>query len=287
MKGINAFSSDHHYFAVFKTVDGLQVSNPVMVNGLTVGRVNEIHILQANGNQILVEIEVDEGIEVGASTEAHLVDNGLLGGKMIDLKLKHGNTLNEGDTLVSKKPSGMMESLQTTATPLMGKAGGIMDSVSVKINQIPMAEITAILKNAGVTVQVINGMLLSNKTKMDSIMTNFQTVSASLVQMEKKMTPILDKMNTVADSLTKVEIAAMATELQGTLAEAKKAMKGINDGKGTAGKLMTDKEVYDNMNAAIKDLDSLFIDMKERPMRYVHFSVFGKKDKEAKKNKKK
>ncbi|MGB0522714.1 MAG: MlaD family protein [Flammeovirgaceae bacterium] len=286
LKGINAFSSNHYYFAVYNTVDGLQVSNPVMINGLTVGRVNDISIMQGVNNKILVEIEVDEEINVGAQTEAHLVDNGLLGGKMISLQLKNGGSVEDGDTLISKKPSGMLELLQQNATPLMDKAGNVMDSVSDKIGELQMSDVQSILKNSAVTVQLINSMLANNKSKLDSIMTNFQQVSAALVKMEKKMNPILDKMNTVADSMTKVEMAATVAELQATLAEAKKSMKSINEGEGTVGKLMTDKAIYDNMNATIKDLDSLFIDMKAHPGRYVQFSVFGKKDKEAKRKEK-
>ena len=116
-------------------------------------------------------------------------------------------------------------------------------------------------------------------------MGNFEKMTSDLAEMQTKIGPILDKVNTIADSLTKVELAATAAEMKATVAETKKLMASINAGEGTVGKLMKEDSVYLSMNKTIEDLDKLFIDMKDRPGRYIHFSVFGKKDKDKKKKK--
>lgn len=292
LKGINAFSSSHHYYAVYEQVDGLQVSNPVMINGLTVGRVNDISIMEGGSNKILVDIEVEDGISVKQNSEAHLVDNGLLGGKMISLILKRGAELQDGDTLTAKKPLGMMDELQSSASPLMAKVGTMMDSTTALINAMPMTmkkvdnlmdQFSATAASYKTTADNLNAIMNQNKDKIDGILSNFEKISASMT----KIDGILDKMNTVADSLSQAEFAAVSSELRQTLAEAKTAMKAMNEGEGTMGQIMTNKEMYENMNTTIKDLDKLFIDMKENPGRYVQVSVFGKKDKAEKEKKKK
>ena len=110
-------------------------------------------------------------------------------------------------------------------------------------------------------------------------MTNFEKISGDLSKMQQKLNPVLDKMNAVADSLSEVEINAIANEMKATLSETQKLMAGLNAGKGTMGKLMKDENMYDNINKTMTHVDALILDLKQNPNKYVHFSVFGKKEK--------
>jgi phospholipid/cholesterol/gamma-HCH transport system substrate-binding protein len=287
LKGFDLFSKTAYYYAVYPQIDGLQASNPVMVNGFPVGRVSIISIMQDRGNQMLVTLEIDKTLQLGKNSQAVLTDNGLLGGKMIELKLSaEGGLLQEGDTLASERAIPMMTSLQEKATPLMGSVDSIMTNLNTMLKGYAAltGDVQRLVGNAANASGRVDGMLAGNQQEIASMMKNFNKLSASLLQMQQKMDPILNNLSQVSDSLAKVEVAAMAKEMQLTLAEMRKTMTAINNGEGSMGKVMKDEALYANMNKTMQDLDSLFIDMKEHPKRYVHFSVFGKKEgKEEKK----
>lgn len=285
LKGIDMFSKTHHYYAVYDQIDGLQSSNPVMVNGFTVGRVASIQIMQQQGNRMLVEMEVEESLQVGRSTMAILTDNGLLGGKMIELKLStDGGLLNEGDTIKSERAIPMMTAMQEKATPLMGS----LDTLMGNLNKMTAGyagltgDVQRLVGNAANASGRVDGMLAANQQQLAGMIKNFNTLSASLVEMQKKMNPILDNLNQATDSLTKVEIVKMSAEMGKTMAELRKTIEGINKAEGSMGKLMKDDSLYVSMTHTMQDLDSLFIDMKAHPKRYVHFSLFGRKEEKKK-----
>lgn len=285
LKGINMFSDSNHYYAAYERIDGLQVSNPVMVNGFIVGRVSNISIMQNQGNQMLVELELESDLLVGNASEAQLADNGLLGGKMIDLKLIAGTgNAQEFDTLKSLRVEPMTALLQEKAAPLMEGVDTIMVNVNTLIsNYANMSEsIKTLVDNASAATVRANQLLANNQQDISATLKHFNALSAKLLEQQKQIDPILSKLNVLGDSLTQIEVAALSKDMRTTLAELNSTMGSINKAEGNVGKLMKDEALYENMNQTVKDLDSLFIDLKENPKRYVHFSLFGKKDKEKK-----
>ncbi|MFT5618478.1 MAG: phospholipid/cholesterol/gamma-HCH transport system substrate-binding protein [Arenicella sp.] len=283
LKGKNVFTSKHHYYVIYDNVGGLQNSNPVIVNGLTVGRVQEITILQDAGNKMLVEIEVVPEIKVGEGSKAVLKDAGMLGGKVIDLILSGRRVLEEGDTLVADTEKGMMADMSEKVAPIMESADSIMLNLNNMLKEYTgMGEnVKTLIGNASNAAGSANALLAQNKQKINSIMTNFEKISSDLSVMQQKLNPVLDKMNAVADSLGEVEINAIANEMKATMSETKKLMAGLNSGEGTMGKLMKDEAMYKNINKTMTDVDALILDLKENPNKYVHFSVFGKKEKKG------
>ncbi len=211
----------------------------------------------------------------------------LLGGKMIDLKLSGGRVLEEGDTLVADTEKGMMAEMSEKVTPIMENADSVMANLNKMVKEYTgMGEsVKTLVGNASNAAGSANALLAQNRQKINSIMTNFEKISSDLSVMQQKLNPVLDKMNAVADSLSEVEINAIANEMKATLSETKELMAGLNAGEGTMGKLMKDEAMYKNINKTMTDVDALILDLKQNPNKYVHFSVFGKKDKEDKEGK--
>jgi phospholipid/cholesterol/gamma-HCH transport system substrate-binding protein len=288
LKGVDFFSPVKRYYVIYKNIDGLSTSNPVLLNGLTVGRVNSIQLLTKRNFQIMVAIDVDDALELGDSTIAVLSNSDLLGGKSIVLKIgRNSKTFENGDTLKGITDKNLTQELAEKAMPILTN----LDSTVVKLNRVFGDEmgnsVQKILHNFELASHDLKILMASNKSNIQTITNNFSDLSASLVQTEKSLKPLLANLNKFADTLNDLE-------LKQTISNANIAMKNlheitdkINKGQGSIGALVNDKAVYDNLNQSMKDLDALLVDVKKSPKRYVHFSVFGKSGKEKKSKSKK
>lgn len=287
LKGEHVFSSARFYYTVYDDVGGLQISNPVKVNGLVVGRVSDITIMQDDGNQMQIEFEVDDEIQVKEGSKAILMDDGLLGGKMIDLELGKGAILEDFTIVEGKILESMSATLQQQAAPMMGSADVVMQNINKLIADYSKmsGDIHATVKSANQAMLTANALIAKNQQQVQQALQDFTTLSAKLIEQQKKLDPILANMDKVTDSLSQVEMVALANDMRSTIHELDKTLKGINNAEGTVGKLVKDEALYENMNKTMQDLDKLFVDLQENPKRYVHFSVFGRKDKSKDKKK--
>jgi phospholipid/cholesterol/gamma-HCH transport system substrate-binding protein len=277
LKGSNLFSPNNTYYAVYDNIDGLNVSNPILINGFSVGRVSEIEILQKQGNKLLVSLDITNDQVVRSGTWA-IIKSDLLGSKAVHLdSIYMGQPLKEGDTLNAQLHRGITEQLTSTAMPLVDKL------------EVTLMNLNAILAN-----------LSNNQDNINATIANFRKTSANIASgtsqlgdMSKKLDQLLEelsdpetgvaalvqKMNQVADTVNSLEMDALMTSTKSAIDELGETIRLINEGEGNLNKLLKDDELYNNMTKTMEDLDKLFIDMREHPKRYVHFSVFGKKDK--------
>lgn len=290
LKGSDFLSTTNTYFVVYDKIDGLTVSNPVMVNGFAVGRVQAIEILAKENYKLKVTLVVDRNLQLGETTEAVLTDNGLLGGKMIELKMGVVNKpLASGASLKASKAGGLLATLQDKAGPLVSK----LDSITTKVNNLlgefagSGKKINNILGNfEGISASLKHGLgeSLENITQLTR---NLKNLSASLVETERKLKPILDNAKTFTDKLAALELAKTLDNANQTVAKLNKMLDQVDKGEGTIGALMKNDSLYRNLSNLSKNLDRLFVDIRENPKRYVQLSVFGKKDKEETQKKKK
>lgn len=287
LKGSDFFSANRQYEVIYDNVDGLTVSNPVQINGFSVGRVKSIQILQDKGNQMLVTLDVRKDIVVGEGSKAILADNGLLGGKLIrlDVNLK-GQPLDNEGRLVAVKETGMVASLSNKATPVLNN----VDSLTRNLNRI----ILSFDKTAGILNQTLEGAnrvtgtldltVRENRAALQTTLGNISRLSASLAETEKQFKPILAKANSFADSLNALQLRQTLTAATQTVNNLQQLLAGIQQGKGSIGKLASDEALYANVNATTVSLERLLTDFRQNPKRYVHFSLFGRKDKGANAN---
>lgn len=282
LRGSDFLSSTNTYYAIYDDIDGLTVSNQVLVNGLTVGRVSDIRILQDQGNKLMVAIDVEDEIMLGDSTVALLIDSDLLGSKAISLEIGEVTTPKKHkDMLIARIDVGFTEAIKQTAMPVIDN----MDSVFININQL-LANlnrnnevINSTFANLNQTSDELKMVAAESRQKLASIMANVNQLTASLSDAENGLEPLLMKMNNLADSLNDMPLKQTVGEAYMAMNNLKEITETINEGGGSLGKLMNDDSLYQNLNSSAESLDRLLIDLRENPNRYIHFSVFGRKDK--------
>ena len=286
LKGSDIFSKAKRYYVVYDNVDGLTASNPVTLNGLNVGRVERIDILQNQGNQLLVAVDIDKKIVIGRGTKALLADAGVLGGKVIILQVNQsGSQLESGDTLQTGKVAGIAALIREKTLPVLNN----VDSLTLNLNKIVKQfdrtglVLNKTLSNVEAMTGTLNTTVGENRQSLRGLLANLSNLSASLAQTEREIKPLLAKANTFADSLNALQLSQTLAGVNRSIGTLQQMLADINSGKGTLGKLKGDEALYKNVNSTTASLDKLLTDLRENPARYVHFSLFGRKEKKDEK----
>ncbi len=284
LKGSDVFNPARSFYVSFENIDGLTASNPVMLNGFQVGLVKKIRIYQGRKNPIVVELEINNDIMVGDSARAMLSNNGLLGGKMIVLDPGNQQKQLKSDTILPFVVPGFASMLEDRAQPMVDKITQLVQSVDmiVKSFEPTAGKMNVALESVTKLSNTGNQLMDDNKEDIKHITKNLETLSVSLGDAQKQLQTILVKVNKVGDSLEKADIAGTIHSIHQTTEQVNKTLLSINQGQGTMGKLMKSDSLYRSLSASSVSLNALLVDFKANPKRYVHFSVFGAKDKKAK-----
>lgn len=284
LKGLDLFSSNNEYYTYYTDVQGLQVSNPVTYNGVTVGRVMKIEPQQAE-NRVKVLILVSDDIKLTENTTAVLADVSLLGSKAIKLLVSQGKALSNKVELKGELEKGMIDSATEQLSPTLAR----VDSVLINLNEVVKQfddtgnAMKILMASATQTTNGVNGIVAKNSKSLAEITANAAILTSNLnkltADLDRQIKPILAKTNTFTDSLNALRLGETVNTLNTSVASLQTILREINQGQGTLGKLTQDEALYKNLNATAADMDALLTDLKANPKRYVHFSVFGRKDK--------
>jgi phospholipid/cholesterol/gamma-HCH transport system substrate-binding protein len=283
LKGSDLFSSTRTFYAVYDSVDGLTVSNPVLLNGVKIGIVQKVNLEPQNRNRIVVAMDINKDIDVGDSTVAALSSSSILGGKAITLLMGKNMRRYEGeDTLISVVEKSLTDLLTAKAMPLMGS----VDSTLIKINSFfdkdAKKSLQATLLNAQASSETMKNILLMNQRNLSEITTNLSELTGSLKGTQQKFERMAGNLATLSDTLQAAKLNEMIRNMNTTVAEAQIAVNKFNENSGTLGKLINTDSLYNTLNNPAASMDALMVDLKVNPKRYVHFSVFGKKAEPAK-----
>ena len=272
LKGVNLFKASNYYYAVYGNVEGLAQSAPVTINGLKVGIVRDIKYDYSNPGHVIVEMSVDKSLRVPVGSEAVLASD-LLGTASIALKLVPAGAgfHNVGDTLVSKVNAGMMASISDNLMPAVNAMIPKLDSLFTSLNAIAanpalhqsinrLDDITAELNGTLRALRAATASLGPITTDIKSITGNVDTMTGDLA--------------VVSGRLREAPIDSIAVDLSATMANLKQLTESLNNPDGSVGKLTSDPALYDNLTATITSLDSLFVDIKRNPKRYISIKVF-------------
>ena len=287
LRGNDVFSGSNKFYAIYQSVDGLAVSKPVLVNGFQIGRVSKME-LRDNGHTV-VELKIDDQYKVPTNTLAKLVSTDLLGGKAIVFELGTSQELaQDKDTLRADVAGSLAESLQ----PIQTKAENLMtklDSSLASINRImnpnfernidrSFESIANSLQTLEGTTKKIDNLVGSQTGHINGILTNAEAVSLNLKNTTNGLTGVTANFQRFSGDLANSNIKQTLDNANKAVADLQQVMGKINSNNGTLGLLLRDDSLYRNLQYASKNLDALFIDVKANPKRYVHFSLFGRKN---------
>ena len=271
LKGINLFNPINKYYAKYESVEGLVASSPVYVRGYKVGQVNSITYDFSNEIPFVIEFTTEKSLKLPKGTIAEMFDDGLMGGKAIRLVMsKNDEYISDGDTLSALKVAGLMDFLSGQFLPALYKTVADVDSTIVNIQQlIASAEIKNSLKSIeSVTSDLsITSERLKNLMdgKIPAIVANIDTISVDL----KK----------VSSDLKDFEYTELLLKVDSTMANLRSLSNSLNDKDGSLGLLLRDQSLYNSLDSTVNSANLLLRDLKENPKRYVHFSLFGRKEK--------
>lgn len=280
LKGRNAFARTSYYHIYYANVDGLTPGNPVYINGLTVGQVKDMTLDPEHENKVNVTIQLEGKMPLTDSTKAKLVDGSLLGGKAIVLELKPGSKiLDDGAVIPSFKEPSLTESLVAKAQPVMDGLDKTLHNVNSILDEENQKKISHILSNLEDASMELKEVVKINKTNLAVTTQNLGKLTSSLIETEKQLKPILQDLDSFSDSLKDARIKSTVDQANQAISQLNEVVTKVNKGQGSLGKLVNSDSLHTHLDKTVKDLDQVFIDLKARPKRYVHFSVFGKKDK--------
>ena len=280
LKGSNILKKDNEFCGIFTNVSGLSVSSDVHANGLTVGRVSNIRFLDNDPNLLLVTIAVRKSYNLPENSIIEIYSKDLLGSKAINLLRGSSNTMAEpGDTLDTKLQADIISSAMDIIVPLRIKAENMLSSIDSVMRIIQSTINPETQENIRNSLASLNDMLSTGKTQVYSILDNMESISGNLENNNEKINRIADNLEDFTGQLVSMDIKNTALRLNSTLTHTESILSDIKDGKGSLGQLLTNDSAYNNLQSSLSSLDSLLTDLRLRPKRYVHFSVFGRKDK--------
>ena len=273
LKGLNIFSNTNTYYLVFNDVSGLSASSPVYANGYKVGVVERIDYNYNDPNNLVAVVGLDKAMRIPVGSRAELASD-LLGNIKINLILSGNPTqlMTAGDSIKGGMELGLMNQvgqMMPTVERMLPKLDSIMASLNILLAD-------PALRN---TLHNVEGMTDNlNKTSVE-----LKSLSASLNRdvpsVMKKADGVLTNTEQLTANLSAVDIATMTAKVNQTLDNVEQMTNRLNSKEGTLGLLMSDPQLYYRLSSTAASADSLLIDLKAHPKRYVHFSVFGKKDK--------
>ena len=281
MKGINVFKSSNTYYVRFDNIAGLAVSNAVYANGYPVGIVRGIQYDYGNHERVVVAIELDKEMHMPRGTKAELVTS-LMGGVTMSLMLGPNPTDNlvQGDTISGGLHEGAVEKVEALMPTIMDMLPKLD---SIVTNMARLSADPALAQTLRNTAEITNN-LRRTSAKLDAM------VGRDLPQMMQNLNKTSRNVERLGNNLAAINLQETMNEVNASLAEVKQFSANINamtydlnsklnSRDNTFGLLLNDRKLYDNLNRTVSSADSLLINVKAHPKRYVHFSIFGKKDK--------
>lgn len=271
LKGINLFKSSNYYFASYTDVDGLAIAAPVTLNGFKVGQVRDMKYEYDNPGHVRVELSLDKALKIPKGSKA-IIESDILGTAAIVLNFTDAKDYCEvGSTLEGSNATGLMDKVDADVMPTVASILPKVDSLITAINTL-----------------VANPALQNSITRLDNITANLQASSAQLTRLMNSTSPAMQNVNVIASNLNTIssdltEVSSQLKNLpieqtmqnvENATGEIKTFTGKLNSQESTLGLLLNDKSLYNRLNGAAGSLDSLLIDVKKNPKRYISIKLF-------------
>ena len=278
LKGNNLLESSRTFYVVYDNVEGIANSTPVTINGLTVGKVQNISFNDDNSGNLKVTLLIDSDFEFSKNSTAECYEAGLIGGKAIAIIPSNDNAENakKGDYLVGTVKAGLTELVNQRLTPLQEKIEKMMvsaDSLLINLNSVFDTQTKANLKSS---IASLSTTITSFKNTSNSINSLIEDNQDKLSSTFNNVNEITSNLSKVSDSLANANLGNTVKDLQTTIISFNSVLASIEDGNGSIGKLLKDEGLYNNLKGASKEMEELLLDIKLHPKRY--FRILSKKE---------
>ena len=273
LKGLNLFSSTDDYYIEFKDISGLSSSSPIYADGYQVGTVKDV-IYDYTGEhptRVLIALDKAMRIPVGSSAE---IESDMMGNVKVNLLLANNprQRVEPGGTIVGDVNGGAL-----------GKAAEMIPTIEKMLPKLDsiLASVNLLLADPAIgqslhNVQTITANLTTSSAELNTLM---RQLNRNVPTMLAKANGVLDNTNTLTGNLAQLDLASTKQQVDQTIANVQAITAKLNSNNGTLGLLMNDASLYNNLNSTMMSADSLLTNLRQHPKRYVHFSLFGKKDK--------
>jgi phospholipid/cholesterol/gamma-HCH transport system substrate-binding protein len=285
LKGQDLFNNKTIVYAEYKQVDGLSPARPVNINGLKVGQVDNIYFHPDGSGRLMVAMNITSDFSIPDNSVARIASD-LLGNRSVELVLGDSQSyIQDGDTLESKVQLSIAEEVNEQVRPIKEKAEkliGSIDTVMILASAFLNEETRNNFRNTfGKLQEVVDRLSNAVKRSEDNIVNSVDDLNKITQTVEGnrgELDAIFKNLAQLSDSLSKIDFNQTFSHLDTTLKRTNAIMSKIDAGSGSAGALVNDRELYDNLIELTEQLNLVLLDLKYNPKRYVHFSLFGRSD---------
>lgn len=280
LKGREVFSSKAHYYVIYDKVGGLAESSPVEINGYKVGVVQSIKFVDPESGKLLVVLSVDKGFRLPKNTVAEITTATLIAGMKVQFVFGNGpGTYSNGDTIPGRLATSLITKLEEELIPLKNKVESVivkLDSTIGSVNEILNPEFRSNINSGMESLsKTVKGI---EKADIGASLNNIKRLTGVLAENTENIKNTFQNLEALTDTLAAADLYTSVGSLKSSLERLTLLLDNINNGKGTAGQLFTNDSIYKNLNNSLANLDNLLQDLKANPKRYVHFSMFGRKN---------
>ena len=273
LKGMNLFSTNNAYYMTFDDIQGLGASTPIYADGYKVGTVDGLEYDYKENGPIKVKVDINKDLRIPQGSKAEIVKD-LMGNLQVNLLLANNprERVEPGGIIPGAVNGGMMDKA-ANLVPVVEKMLPKLDSILTSVNAL-LADpaLAASLHN----VETITSNLTVSTRELNTLMAGLNKQVPGIIG---KANGVLDNTNRLTANLASLDVQGTLNKVNQTLESAHQFTEKLNSNQGSLGLLMNDTKLYDNLTSTMSHADSLVIDLKAHPKRYVHFSVFGRKDK--------
>ncbi len=299
LKGVDVLEKHRQYYAIYDHIEGLLPDNAVQINGFKVGKVNKIIFHPDNSGKIIVGFVINSSaLQIPKNSTARISSLDLLGTKAVSIELGFSLVNAEiGDTLLSSIQASLQDEVNKQVQPLKEKAEALISSidsvmtvVQTVFNKNARENLTKSFESIQRAIETfertslrLDTLMTEEKQRINDIMRNVDFITKNIRSNNDQLTNIINNFSSFSDSLVKADIVKTIQNTDKAMTAFSGIVSKINRGEGTAGMLLKNDTLYRNLESSAGELNILLKDLEKNPKRYVHFSIFGKKDKKEKK----
>jgi len=284
LKGIDIFKSQCSYYVVFDNAAGLLPSNAVTVNGMGIGKVDNVRLMPENSNKIVVTMSVDKHLKIPANSIARIVSSNPLSSPQIEIVFgTEAQYLQQGDTMQAEAAAaGLFNELGE----MMTRVKSILISVDTSVNLLQktlqsgaLNDVEIALKRLRAATNKIDNLLAENSPKVNTIISDVQTFTNTLHKNDDKINEMIGNFNTISEELAAAELKKTVNNAANAIGELDSLLYKINQGQGTLGQLVVNDSLYNSMQNSLLSLERLLGDVQKNPKKYINITVFERKTK--------